>query len=93
VLFTTAGGDSATVDFALTTHLPVRVHWRRNDPQTGGHFEESLVYGDWASVEGIQTPFSVDHFTGDQRTDQRYFTKISYAPFPVSLFTPKPLKH
>lgn len=93
VFFTTSSGDTATVDFSVTTHLPVRVHWRREDPETGGHYEESAIYGDWAAVGGIQTPFSLDHFTGDQRTDQRYFTTISYAPFPASIFAPKAIKH
>ncbi|MGH9393340.1 MAG: hypothetical protein ACRD1E_04160 [Terriglobales bacterium] len=92
VLFTTQSGDSATVDFSLTTHLPLRVSWPRTDALTGGHFTESVIYGNWASIGGLEAPFSLDHFQGPQRADQRYFTSVSFAPFPDTLFTPAPLK-
>jgi len=93
VQLTTASGNSATVDFALSTHLPVRVSWPRTDPLTGGRFTESVVYGNRDRVGGVETPFSLDHFQGPQRIDQRYFTSVSFAPFPDSVFTPAPLKH
>jgi len=92
IFFTTQSGASATVDFSITTHLPLRVHWRQDDPQTGGHYEESVIYGNWARVGGIETPFSLDHFEGSQRLDQRYFDHVTFAPFPDSLFTPQPLR-
>ncbi|HUX68680.1 MAG TPA: hypothetical protein VMV31_14435 [Terriglobales bacterium] len=91
VFFTTPSGDSATVDFSLTTHLPLRVRWRQNDPETGGHYIDSVIYGNWARVGGIETPFSLDHYEGPQRVDQRYFDHVTFAPFPDSLFLPKPL--
>lgn len=92
VQFTAQNGDNATVDFSVVTQLPMRVQWRRSDPDTGGHFSQSVVYGNWASIGGVETPFSLDRYQGPQRTDQRFFDQISYAPFPDSVFTPKPLK-
>ncbi|HXE30546.1 MAG TPA: hypothetical protein VN515_01965 [Terriglobales bacterium] len=94
VSFTTQSGDNATVDFSLTTHLPARVSWRKDDPDTGGHYVESVIYGNWAQIGAIYTPLMLDHYEGDQRLDQRYFTSVSFAPFSDALFTPKPLgKH
>lgn len=88
VLFTTAGGESATVDFDITTHLPLRVSWRRSDPLTGGHYLQSVVYGGWAQIGAIEAAFTVDRFEGTQRQDQRYYTRISFAPFPASVLRP-----
>lgn len=93
VYFTTQSGDNATIDFSITTHLPMRVSWRRDDTLTGGHYIESVVYGNWASIGGVELPFSLDHFEGPQRLDQRYFDHLSLAPFPAAQFTPAPLKH
>lgn len=94
VAFTTQSGDAATVDFALATHLPVRVHWRKDDSETGGHYQESVIYGNWIRIGAIYTPFALDHFEGDQRQDQRFFTNVSFAPFPDAVFTAAPLgKH
>ncbi len=92
VLFTTKDGVSATVDFSLLTHLPVRVHWQRTDLDTGGRYVEAVVYGNWANIGGIEAAFSVDRYQGPQRLEQQYYTDISFAPFADSLFTPKPLK-
>ncbi|MGH9487862.1 MAG: hypothetical protein ACRD04_09785 [Terriglobales bacterium] len=92
VLFTNPQGVSATVQFARDTHLPERVYWTRTDPDTGGRYVQSVVYGDWASIGGIEAAFSVDTYQGPQRLAQRYYTQISFAPFPDSLFIPKPLK-
>ena len=91
VYFSAPNGASATVDFSLVTHLPVRVSWRRNDPLTGGHYQESVVYGTWSPVGVIETPYSLDYYEGSQRLSQRYYNSVSYAPFPDSLFTPQPL--
>ena len=91
VAFTTADGDNAVVDFSITTHLPLRVHWRREDPDTGGHFEESVIYGNWVRIGAIYTPFALDHFEGTQRVDQRFYTNVSFAPFADSMFQPTPL--
>lgn len=88
VSFTTQSGEAAVVDFDYNTHLPTRVSWRRNDPDTGGYFQESVVYGNWAKIGGIEAPFSVDRYEGPQRQDQRYYTNISFQPFPDSLFDP-----
>lgn len=92
VLFSTAAGDNATVDLDLITHLPARVHWRRNDPLTGGHYEESVVYGNWAPLQGpsgtVEMPFSLTHFEGSQKTDQRYFDALSLQPVPDAYFDP-----
>ncbi|MGH9416914.1 MAG: hypothetical protein ACRD01_09825 [Terriglobales bacterium] len=92
VSFTTSDGDSATVDLDLVTHLPTRVHWRRNDALTGGHYEESVVYGNWASIQGafgkVEMPFSLAHFEGGQKTDQRYFDALSLQPFADAYFDP-----
>lgn len=92
VLFITPGGDSATVDFSLTSKLPLRVRWPRTDPDTGGHYVESVVYGNWSDLGGIEAPFSLDHFQGPQKLDQRFYTQLSFSAFPDSVFTPKPLK-
>lgn len=92
VSFTTHSGDAATVDFAVTTHYPLRVSWRRDDPQTGGHYLESVIYGTWNRIGAIATPFSIDHYEGSQRQDQRFYNSVSFAPFPAALFTPAPLK-
>jgi hypothetical protein len=92
ILFTTQSGESATVDFSLRTHLPLRVRWPRVDTDTGGHYEQSVVYGNWSDIGGIEAAFSQDEFQGPQKLEQRNYTKLSFAAFPDSLFTPKPLK-
>ena len=93
VSFTTNAGDAATVDFSVTTHLPLRVSWRRDDAQTGGHYVESVIYGTWTHIGAIAVPFTIDHFEGPQRQDQRFYDSMSFAPFPDSMFVPRELKH
>ncbi len=93
VRFTTADGKSATVDFSTFSHLPVRVFWRETDPQTGGILEQSVVYGDWSSIGGIKTPFTIQRYAGPMEVQQENFLNISFAPFSDSLFTPTTRKH
>jgi outer membrane lipoprotein-sorting protein len=88
VRFTAADGKTATIDFSHRTHLPVRLYWRETDPQTGGILEHSFVYGDWSSIGGIETPFTIDSYEGPMEVQQENFSNISFAPLPAKLFTP-----
>jgi hypothetical protein len=93
VQFTTADGQSATIDFSHESHLPVRLFWREKDPQTGGILEQSVVFGDWSSVGGIMTAFTVVRYEGPMEVQQENFSNVSYAPLDPKLFTPADRKH
>lgn len=86
--FSSAQGDTVTVDFDLNTHLPTRVHWRQTDPLTGGYYEKSITYGNFQMIDGINTPLIVQNFNGEQRMQQVYYENISYGPLPGNLFEP-----
>lgn len=93
VAFYNPNGESIYVDFDLDSHLPVRLHWRRDDPLTGGHFDESVNYGNWQKIGGIATPMSTERYQGDRKMSQQFLSSASYAPLADKLFEPTPLKH
>lgn len=92
VSFLAATGENAIVDFSILNHLPIRVRWRKQDAQTGGHYEVTVIYGNWIKQDGIEVPYLVDRYQGNQRQSQVYYTEINFKPIPSGTFIPKPLK-
>jgi len=86
--FSNTNGETVTIDFDLNSHLPMRVHWRQDDPQTGGYYEKSITYGNYQMIDGINTPLIVQNFEGSQRVQQVYYEGMSYAPVSDNLFEP-----
>lgn len=86
--FSNSNGDTVTIDFDLNNHLPVRVHWRQNDPLTGGYYEKSITYGNYQKIDGITTPLIIQNFEGTQRVQQLFYDQMSFAPLSDSLFEP-----
>lgn len=84
--------EPVIIDFDTESHLPLRLGWRRNDPLTGGYFQESIIYGNWHNVGGVATAMDTARFEGPHKVAQQYLNTVTYAPLPAGLFEPAPLK-
>ncbi|MGH9535423.1 MAG: hypothetical protein ACRD2E_11255, partial [Terriglobales bacterium] len=90
VSFYTAGGRSATVSFSISTHLPLEISWRVPNPYSGGFTTESVTFGNYQPFQGIDTPLTVESFSGTTPRQEEYYTAIQYGPLPATLFEPPP---
>lgn len=86
--FSNSTGETVGIDFDINSHLPVRVHWRQNDPLTGGYYEKSITYGNYQKIDGITTPLIVQNYEGTQRVQQIFYDEMNFAPLPDRLFEP-----
>jgi hypothetical protein len=67
--------------------LPVRISYRVQDPKTLEWDEYADIYGDYRTLQGIQTPMHISRFLNDERVSETFRGTAKYDEvFPASLF-------
>ena len=70
-----------------TNAFPVRVTYRVQNPRSLEWEEYADVYGDYRSVQGIQTPMHITRFLNDERVSETFRSTAQYnEAFAPSLF-------
>ncbi len=82
----TNDGHDATIDFAQDTHLPVKISWRRVDPDGDGYLRETESFEDYQVFGGINTPMSVERRENGVRVAQTFLSSVNYQAQPDTLF-------
>ena len=87
-----ASNDSVTIAVDPRTHLPVRKTYSFRDPIDRQFDEESEIYSNYKSVQGIKTPYSTVRMENGEMSNQRYVNNVTYnTGLSPSLFEPKGL--
>ena len=73
-----AGNDSVTLSISGQTRLPVKIVYSWRDPKDRQPDDESIVFGNYKLVQGIQTPYSVVRYGNGEMTNQRFITSAAY---------------
>ena len=74
-------------EFAATDSLPIKAIYKRLNPE-GEEVKEEDRYAQFVDVQGIQTPFIIDHFTGGAQTSRINYESIEFnKTIPASIFT------
>ncbi|HEY0457522.1 MAG TPA: energy transducer TonB [Pyrinomonadaceae bacterium] len=86
-----------TVEFEFTAEgLPAKAVYKRTNPD-GQEQKEEDRYAQFVDVQGIKTPFIIDHFSGGIQTSRINYETVEFnKPVPDSIFakpgSPKELK-
>jgi hypothetical protein len=82
--------DSVTISIDAQSRLPVKIAYNWRDPQDRQFDDESVVFGNYKFIQGIQTPFSVVRYRNGEMTNQRFITSTTFnATLAPSLFETK----
>ena len=89
-------GFTVEFEFAATDGLPMKAIYKRLNPDNEEVKEEDR-YAQFIDVQGIQTPFIIDHFTGGAQTSRINYDSIEFnKSIPASIFAkpsnPKDMK-
>ena len=85
-----ANNDSVTLSIDGTSRLPVKLTYNWRDPQDRQFDENSVVYGNYKPVQGVQSPFTTVRYSNGEMTNQRFMTSYTYnAGLAPALFEPK----
>jgi len=85
-----SSNDSVTIAVDPRTHLPVRKTYSFRDPIDRQFDEESEIYSNYKSVQGIKTPYSTVRMENGEMSNQRYVNNVTYnTGLAPSLFEPK----
>ncbi|MGI8470000.1 MAG: hypothetical protein ACR2N3_16290 [Pyrinomonadaceae bacterium] len=90
--------DGFAVEFEFSDDgLPVKAIYKRKNSNTGEEQKEEDRYAQFVEVQGVSTPFIVDHFINDQQTSRINYLNIEFNKnVPDSIFnkpnSPKDLK-
>ncbi|HVE55691.1 MAG TPA: hypothetical protein VNB22_02620 [Pyrinomonadaceae bacterium] len=84
----TYGGDGFTVEFEFTAEgFPSKTIYKRTNPD-GEDTKEEDRYAQFVEVQGIKTPFIIDHFSRGVHTSRINYETIEFnKPIPDSIFT------
>lgn len=79
--------DGFAVEFEFSdAGLPVKTVYRRTDAR-GREIKEVNRYAQFIDIQGIQTPFIIDHFTDGVQTSRINYESVEYnRPVPDSIF-------
>jgi hypothetical protein len=97
VIKLTFDDDGFTVEFEFSAEgLPVKAIYKRANPE-GVESKEEDRYAQFVDVQGIKTPFIIDHFSGGRHVSRINYETIEYnKAVPDSIFakpgSPKELK-
>ena len=83
--------ENRTVTFSLDrlTHLPVRVVWVRRDPQTRERIEETEIFSNYLTSNGVTAARHIMRLRNGNRIFEAFIRGVRYnMEFPDSLFTP-----
>jgi hypothetical protein len=61
-----------------STHLPVRSILSTKNPRTGENSEETTIYSEWHSIDGVETPFQVWRDRDGKRVFQSFILSCKY---------------
>jgi len=82
--------DSVTLSIDGTSRLPVKLTYNWRDPQDRQFDEDSVVYGNYKPVQGVQSPYTTVRYSNGEMTNQRFMTSYTYnAGLAPTLFEPK----
>jgi len=71
-----------------STHLPVALRYRLVDPKTKGVDKMEIWYGNFRSLQGIQTPFHRERIRNGERISETFVNEVHYnSGLQDSLFT------
>jgi len=90
VTILSANNDSVTLSIDGTSRLPVKLSYNWRDPQDRQFDEDSVVYGNYKPVQGVQSPYTTVRYSNGEMTNQRFMTSYTYnAGLAPTLFEPK----
>jgi hypothetical protein len=82
-----AQNEGVTLYIDQNTFLPIKRTFVWRDPQTRDRTEESEIYDNYRSVQGIMTPMSITRQKNGLATNQRFITEVKYNQnIPDSMF-------
>jgi hypothetical protein len=68
----------------------VKLSYNWRDPQDRQFDEDSVVYGNYNPVQGVQSPYTTVRYSNGEMTNQRFMTSYTYnAGLAPTLFEPK----
>lgn len=86
VKLTFADGFAVEFEFAATDELPVKAIYKRLNPDNEEVKEEDR-YAQFVDIQGIKTPFIIDHFTNGAQTSRINYESIEFnKSVPASIF-------
>lgn len=89
-----SNNDAVTLLVSSDSHLPVQKIFSVRDPKTHERDEEIETYGGWRTVDGINTPWSVQISRNGALLRSESITGVAYNQRPAdSYFTPKLINH
>jgi hypothetical protein len=73
-------GNNETVAFALDhlTHLPSRVVWVHRDPKTRERIEETEIFSNYLTAQGVTAPRHIMRKRDDRKTFEAFIQDIQY---------------
>jgi len=81
--------EGVTIYIDQNTRLPIMKKFTWRDPETRERVEESELYDNYKSVQGIMTPQATTRARNGLNTNQRFISSITYnQPLPETLFQP-----
>ena len=84
-----AKNEGVTIDIDGVTHLPIKKTFSWRDPADGQRNEESEIYENFKTVQGISTPLSITRMMNGDISNQRFISSMSYnQSLPDSMFQP-----
>ncbi len=87
-----AANDSVTIAVDPRTHLPVRKSYSYRDPIDRQFDEESDIYSNYKTVQGIPTPYSTVRMENGEMSNQRFINSVTYnTGLSDTMFEPKGL--
>ena len=86
VKLTFEDGFIVEFEFAATDGLPMKAMYKRLNPENEEVKEEDR-YAQFVDIQGIQTPFIIDHFSGNAQTSRINYESIEFnKSVPSSIF-------
>jgi len=73
-----ATNDSVTLSIDRQSHLPSKVSYSWRDPADRQFDDASVVFSNYKLVQGVQTPFSIVHYSNGDMASQRFITSVTY---------------
>jgi hypothetical protein len=69
--------DEVSIGIDINSHLPINRRYTWRDPDKY-KVEDEIVYGNYRSVQGIMTPYTITLKRDDEITGQNFLNKVEY---------------
>jgi hypothetical protein len=73
-----ANNEGVTLDFDISTHLPLKKTFSWRDPTDKERNIEEEIYDNYREVQGVMTPYRVTGFYNGDMSSQRFLNSVSY---------------